>query len=123
MKIEVSNAEIIDKLTIVAIKLGKIIEPAKKEHLFKEYSILSDAGSTILALDHPLYQELLKINQKLWDIEDEIRELEREKDFGERFIDLARNVYFTNDERSRVKNEINRITNSSLTEVKSYKPY
>ncbi len=123
MKIEVSNGEIMDKLSIIEIKLEKIDDPGIKEHLNKEFTSLSEASTLIMEKEHPLYLELLEINHKLWDIEDQIRELEREKNFGDVFIRLARSVYFTNDERSRVKNEINKVTGSGLAEVKSYKPY
>jgi len=123
MKIEVSNGEIMDKLSIIEIKLQKIDDLGKREHLTKEFAVLSDASALIMGKDHPLYLELLEINLKLWDIEDQIRELEREKNFCDEFIRLARLVYFTNDERSRVKDEINKKTGSGLTEIKSYKPY
>ena len=123
MKIEVSNGEITDKLTIIEIKLGRIKDPAKLSNLNKEYLILNEAAQSIIDKSHPLYLELLKINNQLWDIEDHIRDLERTKDFGDDFIQTARSVYFINDQRSDVKRAINELTGSDLTEEKSYEQY
>ncbi len=123
MKIEVSNGEIVDKLTIIEIKLQNIKDEQKIVNLNKEKEILDKAVETIIRKDHPLYLELMEINKQLWDIEDRIRELERQKDFGKEFIEVARSVYFTNDKRSEVKRKINELTNSSLTEEKSYESY
>ena len=123
MKIEVSNGEIIDKLTIIEIKLAKIKDPRKREQLQKEYSILNEAVALILDQKHPLYLELYQINSQLWEIEDHIRDLERAKDFGDDFIQTARSVYFINDKRSDVKRAINELTGSNLTEEKSYEQY
>lgn len=123
MKIEVSNGEIADKLTIIEIKLQQIKDDAKLKNLKNEYKVLNEAVAKIIKKDHPLYQELLKINQELWDIEDKIRDLERDKNFGEEFIKTARAVYFTNDKRSEVKRKINDLTGSNLIEEKSYQKY
>lgn len=123
MKIEVSNGEIADKLTIIEIKLQQIKDDAKLKNLKNEYKVLDEAVAKIIKKDHPLYQELLKINQELWDIEDKIRDLERDKNFGEEFIKTARAVYFTNDKRSEVKRKINDLTGSNLIEEKSYQKY
>ena len=123
MKVEVSNGEIVDKLTILQIKLENIKDPDKQSNLNLEYGVLSKAVDAILSKQHPLYLELLEINKQLWEIEDRIRELERRKDFGEEFIEVARSVYFVNDKRSEVKRKINEITNSALVEEKSYKDY
>ncbi len=123
MKIEVSNGEIVDKLTIIEIKLNNIINEEKLVNLRLEYDELNQVVETILKKDHPLYIELLEINKKLWNIEDRIRELEKIKDFGATFISLARSVYFTNDQRSEIKRKINLLTNSSLIEEKSYEDY
>lgn len=123
MNIEVSNGEIVDKLTIIEIKLDKITDPAKIANLRKEYKVLNDAVATIIPKDNDLYKDLYKINLKLWDIEDRIRDLERAKDFGESFIETARSVYFTNDKRSEVKRRINDATGSELVEEKSYEKY
>jgi hypothetical protein len=123
MKIEVSNGEIVDKLTIIEIKLENIKNEQKLANLRIEYQVLNDAVNSILAKTHPLYLELLEINRKLWVIEDRIRELEKAKDFGAEFIEVARSVYFTNDRRSDVKRKINEETKSGLIEEKSYEDY
>jgi Family of unknown function (DUF6165) len=123
MKIEVSNGEIIDKLTIVQIKLERIKDKAKLVNLQKEYNVLFNASSSIIAISDPLYESLYKVNCELWDIEDHIRDLERNKDFGDDFILTARAVYFKNDRRSELKREINIKTASGLIEEKSYEKY
>ena len=123
MKIEVSNGEIVDKLTIIEIKLKHIKDEAKRQNLQKEYEVLTEAVRKIIPKEHELYQALLKINQELWDIEDKIRDLERDKDFGDEFIKTARAVYFTNDKRSEIKRKINELTGSELIEEKSYQKY
>ncbi len=123
MKLEVSNGEIADKLTIIEIKLSKITDPAKLANIRNEYEVVNDAMSTIMEKSHPLYRQLYEINSQLWIIEDHIRDLERAKDFGDDFIQTARSVYFINDDRSDVKRRINEITGSSLFEEKSYEEY
>ncbi|MFV0506374.1 MAG: DUF6165 family protein [Bacteroidales bacterium] len=123
MKIEVSNGEIVDKLTIIEIKLSEITDKAKLTNLRKEYVVLDKAVATIISKDNELYKELLKINKELWDVEDRLRDMERRKDFGEAFVKNARAVYYTNDKRSEVKRKINEITNSDLVEEKSYEKY
>lgn len=123
MKIEVSNGEIIDKLTIIEIKLERIKDAAKLVNLKKEYEVLNEASKQIISHDDELYKALYDINCKLWDIEDRIRDLERNKDFGQAFVETARAVYFTNDERSAVKKKINEKTGSNLIEEKSYEKY
>ncbi len=125
MKIEVSNGEILDKLSIVAIKLNKISDINKKTNLEKEYNILWDAFSQMIdeygAIIGNFYVELKDINQKLWDVEDSLRKMESEKNFGEEFVFLARNVYICNDIRYDIKRNVNLITNSNIKEEKSYK--
>ena len=123
MKIEISNGEIVDKLTIIEIKLDRIADKSKLDNLEKEYAVLENAVKTIISKEDPLYLRLYEINCKLWDIEDRIRELEKAGDFGNEFIKTARSVYFTNDERSRVKKQINNKTGSDLVEEKSYEDY
>jgi predicted nucleic acid-binding Zn-ribbon protein len=123
MKIEVSNGEIIDKLTILRIKLERIKDEAKIKNLRKEYDELKSASSSILSSESPLYKALYDVNCELWEIEDHIRDLERRKDFGEDFIATARSVYLKNDRRSEVKREINITTASGLIEEKSYEKY
>lgn len=123
MKIEVSNGEIIDKLTIVQIKLERIKDKVKLVNLQKEYDELSKASSSIIDSSDPLYKSLYEVNCELWDIEDHIRDLERNKDFGNDFISTARAVYIKNDKRSELKREINIKTSSGLIEEKSYEKY
>ncbi len=123
MKIEVSNGEIIDKLTILQIKLERIKDREKILNLRKEYDMLIAISSSIISTSDPLYIALYKVNCELWDIEDLIRDLERKKDFGEQFIATARAVYFKNDRRSVLKREINIKTSSGLIEEKSYEKY
>jgi hypothetical protein len=123
MKLEVSNGEIADKLTIIEIKLSKITDPSKLANIRNEYEVVNQAMSSIMGKDHPLYRRLYEINSKLWVIEDHIRDLERAKDFGDDFIQTARSVYFINDDRSDVKRRINEITGSKLYEEKSYEEY
>jgi Family of unknown function (DUF6165) len=123
MKIEVSNGEIIDKLTIIRIKIERIKDESKLFNLRKEFDVLKHASLSILDMNHPLYQELYEVNCKLWDIEDQIRDLDRNGDFGEAFVQTARSVYLLNDKRSLIKREINLKTSSGLTEEKSYKKY
>jgi hypothetical protein len=126
MKIEVSNGEIIDKLTILAIKLIYIEDEKKIENIQKEYDILLSSVNHLWGY-YPnvkaLHVKLQKINFTLWNIEDKLREKEKDKSFDEEFIELARSVYKTNDERSNIKKEINVITFSDLQEEKSYKEY
>lgn len=123
MKIEVSNGEIIDKLTIIQIKMDRIQDKAKLKNIKKEYEELLKAASSILSTADPLYKDLYLINCDLWDIEDHIRDLERQKDFSDDFISTARAVYIKNDRRSELKREINIRTSSGLIEEKSYEKY
>jgi hypothetical protein len=123
MKIEVSNGEIIDKLTIIQIKLEHIKDKSKLVNLQKEYEELINASASILPVTDPLYRTLYEVNCELWDIEDQIRDLERKKEFGDEFISTARAVYFKNDKRSEIKKEINLKTFSGLIEEKSYEKY
>jgi hypothetical protein len=128
MKIEVSNGEILDKHTILKIKLEKITDPAKVANLNKEWMILTPIVQEIVSNCkdpeiHTAYQEMYDVNLKLWNIEDDIRDCERSNDFGDEFIRLARAVYWTNDDRNLVKKKIDALTGSTLTEEKSYADY
>ncbi len=123
MKIEVSNGEIIDKLTIIQIKLERIKDKAKLVNLQKEYDELSNVSKSIISTSDSLYLSLYGVNCELWDIEDHIRDLERNKDFGNDFVETARAVYFKNDKRSEIKREINLKTGSGFMEEKSYEKY
>jgi hypothetical protein len=125
MKVEISNGELLDKFSILEIKMGNITDPSKLVNIENEYKELTSDCTDLLrdSTISSLYAELKSINQKLWVVEDDIRECERRKDFGQEFISLAREVYFTNDERARVKKEINLASGSSLVEEKSYQAY
>lgn len=129
MKIEVSNGEILDKFTILEIKLQEIKDSAKLANVSKEYESLKPTIESIYnsvqdeAALTVLYRDLLNVNKTLWNIEDLIRDCERENNFGQDFIELARSVYYTNDDRAAVKKKINTLTGSSLTEEKSYQDY
>jgi hypothetical protein len=121
----VSAGELIDKLSILHVKQTKITNEEKLEYVNKEFELLYNMSSIYLEQSEieSLYHQLVDINTKLWDIEDRLRVLETEKRFEEEFIDFARKVYFTNDERFRLKNEINNISNSEIREVKEYVKY
>lgn len=127
MKIEVSNGELLDKISILELKLLKIEDKEKLINIQKEFDELNPLCQKLFEqFDGQLqnhYLELASINGLLWDIEDWIRDCEREKRFDEEFIQLARSIYATNDRRSEVKKIINIITGSELTEEKSYKDY
>jgi hypothetical protein len=125
MKVEISNGELLDKFSILEIKMGNITDPVKLTNIENEYKELTSDCTDLLrnSTTSSLYAELKSINQKLWAVEDDIRDCERSKDFGPKFVSLAREVYFTNDERARVKKEINLASGSSLVEEKSYQAY
>ena len=121
----VSVGELIDKLSILQVKKTKITNEEKLDYINKEFELLYNLSSVYLNDKQleTLYHILVKTNSKLWGIEDKLRVLESEKNFGDEFIELARKVYFTNDERFRLKNEINLITDSEIREVKEYVKY
>ena len=124
--VPVSHGELIDKLTILEIKSERIVDPAKLTNIHNELDALNSAwqGDPAAAIDITDPRSRLKdINQALWDIEDEIRIKEKAQAFDERFIELARAVYVTNDQRADVKREINEKLGSTLVEEKSYQPY
>lgn len=127
MKVEVSNGELIDKLTILELKLTNITDVQKLTNIQKEHDELNPlAGQLFDSYGEELknlYKQLIEINSELWTIEDDIRECERNKDFGSDFVSLARAVYFTNDKRSDVKKAINLLTDSGFVEEKSYEDY
>ncbi len=127
MKVEVSNGELLDKLTILELKLSNITDKQKLINVNKEHSELNPLALRLFEEYgndlKRLYLELTAINTELWKIEDDIRECERNKDFGDQFISLARSVYFTNDKRSDVKKAINLFTDSGFIEEKSYEDY
>jgi Family of unknown function (DUF6165) len=124
IKCEISLGELVDKISILRIKLKKIVDPVKLAHIRKEEQSLS-ATLNSLNLDNieQHLNGLIDINSTLWKIEDDIREFERAANFNHEFIELARLVYKTNDERFNRKNKINTLYKSGLEEVKSYKEY
>jgi hypothetical protein len=121
----VSVGELIDKLSILQVKKTKITNEEKLEYINKEFELLYNLSSVYLDNKQleTLYHILVKTNSKLWDIEDQLRVLESEKKFNDEFVELARNVYFTNDERFSLKNQINKITDSEIREIKEYIEY
>ena len=127
MKVEVSNGELLDKLTILELKLSNISDVQKLTNIQKEHDELNPlAGQLFDSYGEELknlYRQLSEINSELWTIEDDIRECERNKDFGSDFVSLARAVYFTNDKRSEIKKSINLLTGSGFVEEKSYEDY
>ena len=126
-QVPISVGELIDKLTILEIKAARINDPLKLENISHELVLLEAVvGRTGLLENHALRllkAELALVNEKLWDIEDQIRELERRQDFGTEFVQLARSVYRTNDSRAELKRQINRTMGSTLVEEKSYASY
>ena len=121
----ISLGELVDKISILMIKKKNISDSIKLQHVNKELEFLQKTLKKYISEDkiNEFLLKLVNINSKLWDIEDDIRECERKKLFDQTFIDLARSVYFTNDERAKVKNDINKTFGSELVEVKSYEVY
>ena len=124
--VEVSIGELLDKISILEIKQGKIKDLEKLKFINNEHSILKDQLNKNIKSDdklNDLYQSLKEINSKLWVIEDDKRQCEKEKDFGEKFIKLSRDVHFLNDDRAKIKLEINNHTGSVIKEIKEYTSY
>ena len=124
--VEVSIGELLDKISILEIKQGKIKDPEKLKFINNEHSILKDQLDRNVKSDdklNNLYQSLKDINSKLWVIEDDKRQCEKDKDFGEKFIKLSRDVHFLNDDRAKIKLEINNHTGSVIKEIKEYTSY
>lgn len=124
--VPVSWGELVDKITILQIKSERMTDPGKLANIRKELEELTRtaaAAATFPPAVVALQQQLKEVNEKLWVIEDDIRDCERNKDFGPKFIELARAVYVTNDERFKVKREINDALGSALVEEKSYAAY
>ena len=124
--VEVSVGELLDKISILEIKKEKIKDPEKLKFISKEHSILKDQLEKNVNSDEKLEklsQELKDINTKLWVIEDDKRDCEKNKDFGDKFIKLSRDVHFLNDDRAKIKLEMNNHTGSSIKEIKEYTSY
>jgi len=123
---EISAGELLDKISILEIKVKKIRDKNNKKEVNKEYKILKKIQNSSIQLDSKikkLFNSIKKINIKLWNVEDQLRVCEKNKDFGKNFIKLARNVYFNNDKRAKIKSEINKILKSNIKEVKQYIDY
>ena len=122
--IPVSVGELIDKYSILQIKRSKVTED-KIDKIDTEMRALLPQVGAFLAIDSisVLYEDLIGVNVQLWGVEDELRKLEKEKSFGDKFISLARSVYYLNDERFNLKNKINTLTDSDIKEVKHYIDY
>jgi len=123
--IPVSVGELIDKLSILQVKKGKVKNQSKLSFIEKEYDLLYDKSYDYLQNEEILvtFKELIDVNLKLWEIEDQLRLIENDKNFDSKFIELARSVYYTNDDRFRLKDKINNLTNSEIKEQKDYKEY
>ena len=124
--VEVSVGELLDKISILEIKKEKIKDPEKLKFISNEHSILKDQLEKNVKSDdkiNKLFQYLKEINAKLWVIEDDKRDCEKNKDFGDKFIKLSRDVHFLNDERAKIKLEMNNHTGSSIKEIKEYTNY
>ena len=123
---EISAGELFDKISILEIKLEKIEDKESQKEINKEYSSLKATQKLNINITEKLqnlFNELKDVNLNLWKIEDQIRTSERSKDFGKSFISLARNVYFNNDKRSKIKFEINKALGSNIKEIKKYEIY
>ena len=123
---EISAGEFFDKLSILEIKLNKIKDLVLLNEVKKEYEILNETKNNNINFSKEieiLYKDLKETNEKLWKIEDEIRLCEKNSDFKDKFIQLSRDVYFTNDKRSKTKLEINKILGSNIIEIKQYTQY
>ena len=126
LRVPVSPGELIDKLTILEIKLERMSDPAKQANGAKEFDVLSEELAKSVRQSSELTQlhsALKQVNETLWVVEDDIRDCERAQDFGPKFIELARSVYRINDRRAELKKEINLLLNSDLIEEKSYAAY
>ena len=124
--VEVSIGELLDKISILEIKQEKIKDSEKLKFINNEHSILKDQLEKNVKSDdklNNLYQSLKEINAKLWIIEDDKRQCEKDKDFGEKFIKLSRDVHFLNDDRAKIKLDINNHTGSAIKEIKEYTNY
>ena len=126
INVPVSWGELVDKITILEIKMDRIHDDIKRQNISRELQALQSVFDQ--GCEHPqkiiqIKAKLRAVNEQLWDIEDDIRKCEKEKDFSQRFTDLARSVYMTNDRRADLKREINTILQSELFEEKSYEDY
>ena len=123
---EISAGELLDKISILEIKLNKIKDHVLLNEVKKEYEILNETKKKNISFSEKidvLYKNLKETNKKLWEIENKIRLCEKNSDFKEKFIQISRDIYFANDRRSKIKLEINKILGSNIKEVKQYAEY
>ena len=123
---EMSAGELLDKISILEIKLEKVKGKTNQEEINKEYKILKEVQNSSIKVSEKLkvlFKEIKEVNQILWNVEDKLRICEKNKDFGQNFIKLARDVYLNNDKRSRIKSKINEISGSNIKEIKQYVDY
>ena len=123
---EISSGELLDKISILEIKLEKVEDKKSQEEIKREYKILKEIQTSSIKMTDKiknLTQSVKNVNIELWDIEDKLRIYEKNRDFGKIFIGLARGVYFNNDERAKLKNEINKTLESNIREIKQYINY
>ena len=125
VSVPVSVGEMIDKLSILQVKKNNVKDENKLVFIKKEFELLYNFSSEYLSNPETesIYHRLVEVNSNLWEVEDKLRIMEKEQRFDEEFVSLARKVYFTNDERFRLKNEINLITDSEIREIKDYVKY
>ncbi len=123
---EISPGELLDKISILEIKIEKVKDKNSLEEIKKEHKILKEIQTSSVDITgkiKDLFQSVKNVNIKLWNIEDKLRICEKNKNFDKNFIELARGVYFANDERAKLKNEINEILKSDIREIKQYVDY
>jgi len=123
---EISPGELLDKISILEIKLDKVKDKKAQEEIKKEYKILKEIQNSSIDLTDKikdLFQSIKNINIELWNIEDKLRIHEKNKDFSKNFVELARGVYFNNDRRAKIKSEINEMLGSNIREIKQYADY
>ncbi len=123
---EISTGELLDKISILEIKLEKVRDKIKLKEINKEYKILREVQYSSIKETEKfqiLFKKIKEVNQNLWNIEDKLRICEKNKDFGQNFIKLARGVYMNNDKRSKIKSKINEVSGSNIKEIKQYVDY
>ena len=123
---EISTGELLDKISILEIKLEKIKNKVSQDEINKEYNILKEVQNSSIEMTEKLKTlliEIKEVNLNLWNIEDKLRICEKNKDFGQTFIELARSVYLNNDKRSKIKFKINEVSGSNIKEIKQYVDY
>lgn len=125
IEIEIGAGELFDKISILRIKDARITDPVRRANVRRELEVLNERAATLPRSDAltALEQRLRDVNESLWDVEDALRDCERRQDFGARFIELARAVYFTNDDRARIKRAVDELLGSRIVEEKSYAAY